>query len=65
MFSTGQLIFAILFVIAFVTVMYISYKKDRPLHRKHYKGIVWKILVGFLIFVALMLFAKWFFKTVI
>jgi len=65
MFSTGQLIFAVIFVIAFITVMYLSYKKDRALHRKHYRGIVWKILVGFLVFVGLMVLAKWFFKSIV
>jgi hypothetical protein len=62
MISTGQLIFAIVFVIVFVTILYISYKKDRALHRKHYRGIIWKILVGFLAFMGLMLLAKWYLK---
>jgi len=62
MFSTGQLIFAICFIIGFVTILYISYKKDRPLHRKHYRGMVWKILLGFLAFMGLMLLTKWLLK---
>lgn len=61
MFSTGQLIFAILFVVAFVIIMVISYKRDKKLHKKHYKGTIW-ILVGFLAFTALLLFAKWLLK---
>ncbi|MCT8338492.1 hypothetical protein MG296_00360 [Flavobacteriaceae bacterium TK19130] len=61
MFSTGQLIFAALFVVAFVIIMIVMYRKDKKLHRKQYKGSVW-ILVGFIIFVLLLLAAKYFFK---
>ncbi len=61
MFSTGQLIFAVLFVVAFVIIMIVMYRKDKKLHRKQYKGSVW-ILVGFIVFVLLLLAAKYFFK---
>ncbi|MBT8261878.1 MAG: hypothetical protein KJO05_03585 [Bacteroidia bacterium] len=61
MFTTGQLIFAICFVIAFVIIMVISYRRDKKLHRKHYKGSFW-ILIGFLVFVGLLLMAKWLLK---
>ena len=57
MFSTGQLIFAICFFVAFVILMVISYRRDRKLHRKQYKGTIW-ILVGFIVFVLLLLAAK-------
>lgn len=59
MISTGQLIFAILFVIAFIVVMIFSYRSDKKLHKKHYKGSLW-ILVGFLVFTGILLFLKWF-----
>ncbi|MBW1295608.1 hypothetical protein GBO31_08855 [Aquimarina litoralis] len=55
MFSTGQLIFAGCFVVAFVVLMIISYRKDLKLHRKYYKGSIF-ILIGFIIFI-FMLFA--------
>lgn len=55
MFSQGQLIFAIFFVIAFVILMIFSYRKDIKLHRKYYKGSLF-ILIGFIIFI-LLLFA--------
>ncbi|MAT90703.1 MAG: hypothetical protein CMC35_08410 [Flavobacteriaceae bacterium] len=58
MISTGQLIFAICFVIAFVIIMIFSYRKDKGLHKKHYKNSFW-ILIGFLVFVGLLLFIKW------
>lgn len=57
MFSTGQLIFAICFFIVFVSVMVISYQKDKKLHRKHFKGSFW-ILIGFMLFVGLLITAK-------
>ena len=40
MLSTGQIIFAICFFVAFVIVMVFSYRKDRKLHRKQYKAVV-------------------------
>ncbi|SHJ55910.1 hypothetical protein [Aquimarina spongiae] len=55
MFSQGQLIFAGLFVVAFVILMIFSYRKDLKLHRKYYKGSLF-ILIGFIIFI-LLLFA--------
>lgn len=55
MFSTGQWIFAGCFVVAFVVLMIISYRKDLKLHRKYYKGSIF-ILIGFIIFI-LLLFA--------
>jgi len=61
MFTTGQLIFAICFVVAFVIIMIFSYRRDKKLHRKHYKGSFW-ILVGFLVFVGLLLLVKWMLK---
>ena len=45
MFSTGQLIFGLLFFIAFVIAMFFAYKKDAQLHQLFYKGN-YKILVG-------------------
>lgn len=61
MISSGQLIFAILFVIAFVILMIFSYRKDKRLHSKHYKGSFW-VLVGFLVFTGILLFLKWYLK---
>nr|WP_066313915.1 hypothetical protein [Aquimarina aggregata] len=55
MFSTGQLIFAGCFVVAFIVLMIFSYRKDIKLHRKYYKGSIF-ILVGFIVFI-LLLFA--------
>ena len=57
MFSTGQLIFAICFFLAFVCVIRLSYKIDQRIHQKHFKGKRW-VLVGFLAFFLLLLLAK-------
>jgi len=61
MFSTGQLIFALLFFFAFVIIIFFSYRKDKKLHKKHYKGSLW-ILVGFIVFVLLLMGIKTYLK---
>ena len=52
MFTTGQTIFAIFFVVAFIVVMVLMYKKDKTLHQKNYKGVKWVLFtfIGFVIF---------------
>ncbi len=57
MFSTGQLIFAGLFFIAFVIIMIFSYRKDIKLHRKYYKGSIY-VLIGFILFILFLFFIK-------
>lgn len=57
MFTTGQLIFAALFFVAFVIVACFAYGKDKALHQREYKGS-YKILIGFLIFVGLLFVIK-------
>ncbi|MEN9322906.1 MAG: hypothetical protein RIT03_1280 [Bacteroidota bacterium] len=57
MFSSGQLIFALLFFIAFVVAMVISYRKDVKIHEKYYKGN-FKILIGFFAFIILLFVIK-------
>ncbi|MBT4473512.1 hypothetical protein N9572_01765 [Flavobacteriaceae bacterium] len=62
MFSTGQLGFAIFFVIAFIAIIIYSYRKDLPLHKKYYKGS-YRVLLGFLVFIALLVAAKFALKS--
>ncbi|MDA9907042.1 hypothetical protein N9D22_01505 [Flavobacteriaceae bacterium] len=57
MFSSGQWTFVIFFVITFVIVITLSYKKDKLLHKKHYKGSYW-VLIGFVSFVVLLILLK-------
>ncbi len=61
MFSQGQLIFAVCFLIAFIIVMIFSYRKDIITHKIFYKGN-YKILIGFLIFIGLLFVIKIFLK---
>ena len=57
MFSTGQLIFAAIFLLVFVVVMIYSYRKDLKLHRKYYRGTTY-ILIGFIIFIIFLFLIK-------
>ncbi|MDM9630851.1 hypothetical protein [Robiginitalea aurantiaca] len=58
MFTTGQLIFAIAFVLVFVAVIIRMYRKDRNWQREQYKGVVW-VLIFFIGFVSLLVFLKY------
>jgi cytoskeletal protein RodZ len=62
MFSTGQLIFAALFLVVFIAIISFSYKKDKKLHRKNYKGVIW-ILVSFVTFIIFLFLIKHFLKN--
>ncbi len=62
MFSNGQLIFAVLFALVFLVVIIISYKKDKKLHLKSYKGVKW-VGVAFLIFLTILFVIKYFLKN--
>ena len=59
MFTTGRIIFAIIFIIAFIIFMVISYKKDAKNHEVYYKNSAKKVAIygtlAILIFVALRL----------
>lgn len=57
MFSTGQLVFAALFLVAFISIIIYSYRKDIKLHKKYYKGSLY-VLVGFIAFIILLFFLK-------
>ncbi len=57
MFTKGQLIFAIFFVITFTIIIIISYKKDLKFLKNTYKGVRW-VLIGFLIFFSLLVILK-------
>tara|TARA_R100000935_G_C2829021_1_gene163933 strand:- start:1888 stop:2076 length:189 start_codon:yes stop_codon:yes gene_type:complete len=61
MFSTGQLIFAAIFFLAFVVVIVYSYRKDIALHKKYYKGSIF-VLLGFIVFIFLLFVIKEFLK---
>lgn len=62
MFSTGQLIFAVVFVVFFILTMIYVYRKDVNLHKLHYKGS-FKVLIGFIIFIILLFLIKIYLKN--
>ncbi len=62
MFSTGQLIFAALFILVFAFVLIISYQKDKNLHRKNYKGVKW-IGIAFVLFLIILFGLKYLLKN--
>ena len=57
MFTQGQLIFAIFFVIAFTIIITISYKKDLNFLKNTYKGVKW-VLAGFILFFLILVLLK-------
>ncbi|MCG9791107.1 hypothetical protein [Flavobacterium algicola] len=61
MFSSGQLVFAVCFFVAFVIAAIYSYRKDLALHKIYYKGN-YKVLIGFLTFIGLLFVIKVYFK---
>jgi hypothetical protein len=61
MFSTGQWVFAALFLVTFVIIMIFSYRKDILIHQKFYKGS-YKVLIGFIVFILLLFVIKVVFK---
>ena len=61
MFSKGQLIFAVLFLITFIVAAIYAYRGDKNLHKKFYKGS-YKVLIGFIFFIILLFIIKLFLK---
>ncbi len=52
-FSSGQMAFALFFLLGFVLLMIFAYRGDRKTTRKYYPGS-WKVLLGiFVMFVVL------------
>ncbi|GGF80262.1 hypothetical protein [Wenyingzhuangia marina] len=46
MFSTGQIYFAIFFVLTFTAAMIWSYRKDLKRHKLHYKNTAIKVFIA-------------------
>ncbi|MCK0177904.1 hypothetical protein MWU50_01230 [Flavobacteriaceae bacterium S0862] len=60
MFSKGQIIFGILFAIAFIIVLIYAYRKDIKIHRRYFKGSLW-VLVSFIAFLLFIVAIKFIF----
>lgn len=61
MFTTGQWIFAGLFLFTFIIAAIYAYKGDKVLHAKFYKGS-YKVLIVFLLFIGMLFIIKFFFN---
>ena len=61
MFTSGQFIFAIISILVFIVILYYSYRGDKKLHKKYYKGSIW-VLVGFILFIAFLVLMKTYLK---
>ena len=61
MFSTGQLIFAILFALVFLFIIIGAYRRDRRQHRKNFNGVKW-IILAFATFIIILFLIKYVLK---
>lgn len=57
MFSQGQIIFSVAFIIVFIIVIAFMYRKDLKMHKTYYKGSLW-VLFGLLTFIAILYVIK-------
>lgn len=57
MLTNGQILFSLFFIVAFVTILVISYKKDKKGNPRYFKNSKW-ILIGFVLFVLLLISIK-------
>lgn len=62
MFSQGQMIFALAFVIIFIVTMIVMYRKDLKMHAIYYKGSMW-VLLAFLSFIGILFVIKYTLKN--
>lgn len=62
MFTTGQILFAAIFIIVFTAVIIQTYRKDRKLHRRNYGGVQW-IGIFFVGFVIILFIIKYILKN--
>lgn len=62
MFSTGQIVFAVLFAVTFFIIIILMYKKDLKLHQKNYKGVKW-VGIFFIIFIIILFCIKYLLKN--
>ncbi|MDO1499938.1 hypothetical protein Q2T40_07325 [Winogradskyella maritima] len=60
MFTTGQLVFGLLFFIVFAIIIGVQYRKDLKLHKRYYKGTIW-VLLAFIGFIGLIAVVKFMF----
>jgi len=47
-FSNGQKIFALVFLISFIVMLFMAYRSDAKIHKMYYKN-VWVVLISVLL----------------
>jgi len=62
MFTTGRIIFSLVFIIAFVAVMVLSYKKDASNNKIHYKNGAIQVAIILVVLILLLLLTKIFLR---
>ncbi|QXP74830.1 hypothetical protein H0I31_03020 [Tenacibaculum sp. AHE15PA] len=62
MFTPGRIVFASIFVIAFIILMIYSYKKDAKNNKKYYKNAAIYVAIGILSLIVLLFLAKFLIK---
>ncbi|CAM1334800.1 hypothetical protein [Tenacibaculum aestuariivivum] len=62
MFTSGRIVFASLFVVAFIILMIYSYKKDAKNNKKHYKNGAIYVAIGIISVIALLFLSKFLIK---
>ncbi|WP_428740679.1 hypothetical protein [Tenacibaculum sp.] len=58
MFTTGRIIFASFFVVAFIVLMFFSYKKDAKNNKEHYQNGALYVAIGLIVVIALLFLSK-------
>lgn len=62
MFTPGRIIFASLFVIAFLAMMIFSYKKDAKNNKTHYQNGAKYVATGIVVVIGLLFLSKYLVK---
>jgi Ca2+/Na+ antiporter len=58
MFTTGQKIFALIFIISFAVFISIQYYKDKKRNEEMFKGSFWVLLAIILVFILFIIIQK-------
>ncbi|WP_299617544.1 hypothetical protein [uncultured Tenacibaculum sp.] len=62
MFTTGRIIFAAFFIIAFTALMIFSYKKDAKNNKKYYQNAALYVAIGIIVTIGLLFLSKYLVK---
>ncbi len=59
MFTTGRIIFAVFFIIAFTALMIFSYKKDAKNNKTYYQNAALYVAIGIVVTIGLLFLSKY------